>query len=248
MTKSFVVGLATLFIGASAMAAEITVLSGGAIEPGLHAAAHAFEKQTGHHVKITFNTAPQIAKRVAAGEVFDVIISPPAGIEQFAKAGKVGAADRVNVGRVGLGVAVRPGAPVPDISSVDAVKKAVLEADSLTFNRASTGIYFENLLKKWGIYERVETKTTRYPDGASVMEHTLRGKGREIAFGAITEILLFGDKGLRYVGPLPAEVQNYTSYIATPMTGGSNPGVAKQFVQFMGSTAGKKLFVAAGIE
>ena len=240
--------LTGLFTAAAATAAEITVISGGAIEPGLHAASHAFEKETGHHVKITFNTAPQIAKRVAAGDVFDVIISPPAGIEQFAKDGKVGGGDRVNVGKVGLGVAVRPGAPVPDISSVDGLKKSVLEADSLTFNRASTGIYFENLLKKWGIYDQVEKKTTRYPDGASVMEHALKGKGREIAFGAITEILLYKEKGLRYLGPIPAEVQNYTSYIATPMSAGKQQDVAKQYVQFLGSAAGKKFFVAAGIE
>jgi molybdate transport system substrate-binding protein len=230
------------------MAADITVLSGGAIEPGLHSAAHAFEKQTGHHVKLTFNTAPVIAKRIAAGDIFDVVISPPAAIEQFAKAGKVGSSDRVNVGKVGLGVAIRPGAPVPDISSVDGLKKAIVDADSLTFNRASTGIYFENLLKKWGVYEQVEPKTTRYPDGAAVMEHALKGKGKEIAFGAITEILLYKEKGLRFVGPIPAEVQNYTEYIATPMTGGTNGEVSKQFVQFMGSPAGKKLFVAAGIE
>ena len=243
--------VAILFVGLfmnAAMAADITVLSGGAIEPGLHAAAHAFEKQSGHRVKITFNTAPQIAKRVAGGDVFDVIISPPAGIEQFAKDGKVGAGDRVNVGKVGLGVAVRPGAPVPDISTVESLRKSVVEADSLTFNRASTGIYFENLLKKWGIYDQVEKKTTRYPDGASVMEHALKGKGREIAFGAITEILLFKEKGLHFVGPLPPEVQNYTSYIATPMSGGKQPDVARQYVQFLGSPAGKKLFVAAGIE
>src|SRR5688572_11945375 len=240
--------IAATFVCSAALAGEITVLSGGAIEPGLHSAAHAFEKESGHKVKITFNTAPTIAKRVAAGDVFDVVISPPAAIEQFAKAGKVGSADRVNVGRVGLGIAVRPGAPVPDISNVDAVKRAVLEADSLTFNRASTGIYFENLLKKWGIYEQVEAKTTRYPDGAAVMEHALKGKGREIAFGAITEILLYKEKGLRYIGPLPAEVQNYTSYIATPMSAGNQQDVARQYVQFLGSPAGKKLFVAAGIE
>lgn len=232
----------------AATAAEITVLSGGAIEPGLHAAAHAFEKQSGHRVKITFNTAPQSAKRIAAGDVFDVVISPPAAIEEFAKAGKVGSADRVNVGRVGLGVAIRPDAPAPDISSVDALRRSILDADSLTFNRASTGIYFENLLKKWGVYDQVERKTTRYPDGASVMEHALKGKGKEIAFGAITEILLYREKGLRYIGPLPAQVQNYTSYIATPMSGGSNAELARQLVQFLGSPAGKKLFVAGGIE
>src|SRR5215210_7745104 len=129
---------ALLFVTA-ASAAEISVLSGGAIEPGRHAAAHAFEKQTGHHVKVTFNTAPQIAKRIAAGDVFDVVISPPAAIDEFAKAAKVGSGDRVNVGRVGLGVAIRPDAPAPDISSVDALRRSILDADSLTFNRASTG-------------------------------------------------------------------------------------------------------------
>lgn len=247
MKKVFAL-LAGSIMCSAALAGEITVLSGGAIEPGLHSAAHAFEKESGHKVKITFNTAPQIAKRIASGDVFDVVISPPAAIEQFAKAGKIGTADRVNVGKVGLGIAVRPGAPVPDISSVDAVKRAVLEADSLTFNRASTGIYFENLLKKWGIYEQVEAKTTRYPNGASVMEHALKGKGREIAFGAITEILLYKEKGLRYIGPLPAEVQNYTSYIAVPMTGGANAELARSFVKYLGTPAGKKLFVAAGIE
>jgi molybdate transport system substrate-binding protein len=238
----------SLFTAGTAAAAEITVLSGGAIEPGLHAATQAFEKETGHHVKLTFNTAPQIAKRLAAGDAFDVVISPPAAIDELAKSGKVGAADHVNVGKVGLGVAVRPGAPAPDLSSVEGLKKSILDADSLTFNRASTGIYFENLLKKWGIYDEVEKKTTRYADGASVMEHTLKGKGREIAVGAITEILLYKEKGLRYVGPLPAEIQNYTTYIATPMSGGKQQDVAKQYVQFLGGAAGKKLFVAAGIE
>jgi molybdate transport system substrate-binding protein len=236
-----------MFLSAAVAAAEITVLSGGAVEPGLHSASAAFEKQTGHHVKITFNTTPQIVKRLAAGEKFDVIVAPPQNIEAFSKEGKVESTG-VNIGRVGLGVAVRPGAPAPDLASVEGLKRSITEADSLVFNRASTGIYFENLLKKWGVYEQVEPKTTRYADGASVMEHALKGKGREIAFGAITEILLYKEKGLRFVGPLPAEVQNYTSYVAVPMNGGSNAELARTFVQYLGSPAGKKLFVAAGIE
>ena len=231
----------------AAPAAEIKVLSGGAIEPGLKAAAAAFQKETGHEVKITFNTTPQIRKRIGGGETTDVIIAPPAAIEDFAKDGKV-TQERVNVGRVGLGVAVRPGAPVPDISSAEALKRSVLDAESIVFNRASSGIYFENLLKKMGIYEQVEGKTTRYGDGASVMEHVLKGKGKEIGFGPITEILLHRDKNLRLVGPLPAEAQNYTSYTATPMTAASNAEVASPFVRYLGSPAGKALFVAAGID
>jgi len=230
-----------------AMADEITVLSGGAIEPGLHGAVAAFEKETGHRVKVTFNTMPQIVKRISDGDKFDVVIVPPQAIDGFAKEQKLGA-DRISVGRVGLGVTVRPGAPTPDIANVDGRKRAVLEADSLVFNQASTGIYFENLLKKLGIYDQVAAKTTRYPDGASVMEHVLKGKGKEIGFGAITEILIYRERGLRLVGPLPADVQNYTTYNAAPMIATANHDLAQTFIRYLGSPAGKKHFVAAGIE
>lgn len=235
-----------LALAAAANAAEITVISGGAIEPGLKAAAAAFEKQSGHKVSITFNTTPQMTKRVAAGDTFDVIIAPPGAVKQFAAAGKVEAGG-VDVGRVGSGVAVRPGAPVPAIATADDVKKAVLEAESIVFNTASTGIYFENLLKKWGIYEQVQGKVARYTTGAEVMKHALKGKGKEIAFGPITEILLEKEHGLILVGPFPAEIQNYTSYIAVPMSAGTQKDAAQALVRFLGGP-GKPLFVAAGIE
>jgi len=228
-------------------AAEITVLSGGAVEPGLNAAAAAYEKATGHTVKITYNTTPAMRKRVGAGDTFDVVIAPPAAVKDFAAAGKVGEGG-VDLGRVGSGVAVRPGAPVPDIASADAIKRAVLEAESIVFNRASTGIYIENLFKKMGVYDQIESKTVRYPDAGAVMKHLLEGKGREVGFGPITEILLYKDKGLRYIGPLPAEIQNYTSYTAVPMSAGTRKEVAQAFVKFLGGPTGKPLFVAAGIE
>jgi molybdate transport system substrate-binding protein len=229
----------------TAVAAEIKVLSAGAIEPGIKAAAEAFRKQTGHDVNITFNTAPQIRKRIGGGDAFDVVVAPPAALDEFA--GKI-AADRANVGRVGMGVAVRPGAPVPDISSADALKKSVLQAESIVFNRASTGIYFENLLKKMGIYEQVESRTTRYADAAAVMDHVLKGKGREIGFAPITEILLHREKGLRLVGPLPPEVQNYTSYSAVSLRAAASAELAGAFVRYLGSPEGRALFTAAGVD
>ena len=228
-------------------AAEIKMLSAGAVEPGLKAAAAAFQKSSGHQVSITFNTAPQIRKRLGSGEVHDVILAPPAVIDEVANAGKL-AQGRANVGRVGLGVAVRPGAPAPDISSAEALKKSVLEAESIVFNRASTGLYFENLLKKMGVYDQVEKKTTRYADGASVMEHVLKGKGREIGFGPITEILLHKDHGLRLVGPLPSDVQNFTSYTAAVMNGAPSAGPAQEFVRYLATPGAKAIFTAAGIE
>jgi len=234
-------------LAGAAMAAEIRVLSAGAVEPGLRAAAAAFKKQSGHDVNITFNTAPEIRKRIGGGDAFDVVIAPPPALEEFAGAGKV-AADRANLGRVGLGVAVRPGAAVPDISSSEALKRSLLAADSVVFNRASTGIYLENLLKKLGVYDTILPKITRYPDAGAVMEHLLKGKGKEIGFGPVTEILLHKDKGLKLVGPLPADIQNYTSYSAAPMSSAANADLARAFVRFLGGAQSKALFGAAGVD
>ena len=233
-------------LASAACAADIQVLSAGAIEPGLKAAAAAFEKQTGHVAKITFNTAPELKKRMEGNPAFDVVIAPPAVIGEFAAASKL-AETRANVGRVGMGVTVREGAPVPDISNAEALKRSVLDAESLVFNRASTGLYLEGLLKKMDVYAQVEGKTTRYPDGAAVMEHVIKGKGREIGFGAMTEILLYSGKGLKLVGPVPAEVQNYTSYTAAPLASGNQQALAQQFVSFLSGPVGKPLFVAAGV-
>jgi molybdate transport system substrate-binding protein len=174
-------------------------------------------------------------------------LAPPALIEELSRAGKA-EAQRSTVGRVGLGVAVRPGAPVPDLASVATLKSAITQADSLVYNLASTGLYLEAWLKKQGLYEQVQARSTRYPDGASVLEHVLKGKGTEIGFGAITEILLFKDKGLKFVGPLPAEIQNYTAYSATVMTGTTQPAAARAFVAYLGSASGQAIFKKAGIE
>jgi len=244
--KAFLGALMATSLASAALAAEIVVLSAGAIEPGIKAAASAFEKQTGHSIKISFNTAPELRKRMEGNPAFDVVIAPPAVINDFAAAGKL-SAGRANVGRVGMGVAVRDGAAMPDIGSAEAVKKAVLAAESLVFNRASTGLYLEGLLKKMDVYNQIESKTTRYADGASVLEHVIKGTGREIGFGAMTEILLYTSKGLKLVGPLPAEIQNYTSYTAAPLATGQQQALAQQFVSFLSGPLGKPLFVAAGI-
>lgn len=230
----------------AAQAAEIAVLSAGAIEPGLRTAVAAYDAQTGHHTSLTFNTAPALKKRMDGTPAFDVVIAPRAVMGEFAAASKL-AETRANVGRVGMGVAVRDGAPVPDIRSAEALKQAVLDADSLVFNRASTGLYLEGLLKKMGVAAQVEGKTSRYPDGAAVMEHVIHGQGREIGFGAMTEILLYNGKGLTLVGPVPEDVQNYTAYTAAPLASGTQQALAQDFLAFLAGPVGKAAFVAAGI-
>ena len=246
-TSWIVVAIAAALTAHMALAAELTVMSGAAIEPGLRAAVASFEQETGHKVTITFNTTPQMRERVAAGDTFDIVIASRSAIGDFVEVGKAEAGG-VELGRVGSGVAVRPGAPVPAIASGEDIKNAVLAADSVVFNLASTGLYLENLFKKMGVYDQIEPKTVRYTTGAEVMQHVLKGGGDEIGFGPITEILLEKEHGLVYVGPLPPDIQNYTTYVAAPMSAGSQKGLARQLAAYLGGPTGKPLFVAAGIE
>ncbi len=232
----------------TAHAAGINVLSAGAVEPALVGLADAFRRETGNQVGITFATAPALRRKVTAGESADILIAPPAVIEEFVKTGKVAAEGRAAIGRVGVGVAVRAGAPVPDISTAEALKQAVLGADSLVYNEASTGIYFAKLLERLGIADQVKGKTTRYPDGAAVFEHLLRGKGNEIGVGAMTEITAYTKKGLKMVGPLPAEVQNYTTYTVGVMATANSPEAARAFIRFLTSPSSKAAFAATGVD
>ena len=228
------------------MGAEIKILSAGAIEPGLAKLTEQFRRDTGHRVKIQFGTAPQLARRLADGESADVLIAPPSVLEAQVKTGKIVADSRVVVGRVGVGVTVRAGAPNPDIGSLDAFKQTLLGADSIVYNQGSTGLYLEKLLDLMGIAEPLKSKTTRYANGAQVLEHVIGGRGNEIGFGAITEIRLFEAKGLRFVGPLPAQIQNYTTYAAGIMTDAQD--AANDFMRYLGSPIGKQIFAAAGID
>jgi molybdate transport system substrate-binding protein len=246
--KTVFVALLAALACAGAHAADIKVLSAGAVEPGLHAFAQLVKRETGHDLKIQFNTAPQIAKRLAGGEVYDILISPPAAIDAAVKDGKVVAATRAPVGRVGAGIIVRTGVAAPNVATVDALKAALLAADSVVYNTASTGLYLDRLFEKMGILDQVKAKSTRYPDGASVMEHVIKGKGNEIGSGAITEIKLYTTKGLTFVGPLPAEVQNYTNYDAVVMTGASGAEAAAQVLKLLATPAGKAAFVSGGVE
>jgi molybdate transport system substrate-binding protein len=198
-------------------------------------------------VKVRFATAPMIVKQMGEGAKADVVLAPPAVLDELAKSGKIDATTRTAVGKVGVGVASRNGGPTPDISSADALKKSVLSAETLAFNTASTGLYLDRLFEKMGITAEVKAKAKRYGNGEGVMEHLIKGKGNEFGFGAATEIVLFKDKGLRFVGPLPADAQNYTSYAATVHTNAANAKGAADFLKFIGQPGTRKITVRQGV-
>jgi molybdate transport system substrate-binding protein len=243
--------LATALAGCAQMSgtSQLGVLSAGAVEPGLRDALALYEKETGTKVAVTFNTAPQIRERVLdRNEKFDVVVVPPNVMDAFAKAQRVDAG-RSTLGSVGQGIAVRPGAPVPDVSSLDALKRAVLQADSVVFNRATGGQYIEGMLKKIGVYGDIEKKTTRYASAFQVMDHLLKGSGREVGFAPITEIKIYEKKsGLRFVGPLPPEVQQRNTYVASAMSGGANAAAAAALVRFLGTPPARAALAGGGVE
>lgn len=246
--KVFALALAGVLSAAPVLAAEVRVYCAGAVEPGLSALSDAFTRETGNVVRLTAGVPAVLRQRVEAGEAPDVLIAPPPVMDALVQVGKVNAEGRVLVARVGVGVLVRKGAPLPDISSPERLKQALLSAESLVYNRASTGTYFARLLDRLDITEQVKAKTVRYGDGVSVLEHVIRGTGREVGIGAITEIKAYESKGLTFVGPLPAELQNYTSYVAGVVTAAGAPERGAAFIRFVTSPAAKTVFSATGAQ
>ena len=225
--------------------AQLELLSAGAVKPGLANVIDAFQQKTGHKVSVTFATAPEIRKRIGEAAA-DVVVAPPQLLDDLVKAGKA-AGERVVVGRVGVGVMVREGAPLPKIATVDELRQALLEADSVVYNHASTGIYLEALFARLGIAAQLKTKSTRYPDAAAVLDHVSKGKNKEIGFGATTVIVEGKSKGLIFVGPLPAEIQHYTTYAAMPTADGAAANAAREFLDYLATDAAKAILAEAGI-
>jgi len=199
-------------------------------------------------VALRFATAPTIrAEVVAQGAIADLVILPPKAMNELAKLAKVDPASRVMLGQVGAGVAVRNGAPVPDISSVESLKRALFEADSIAYNKASTGLYIETLFERLAIAAALAGKIARQDNGAAVMNHLLEHRGRDIGFGAVTEILVFVDKGVRLVGPLPAEIQNYTRYEAAVMGDAPDSSAAAISSPFSAATRAARCCAAVAL-
>ena len=249
MTKLFLGTLAAacLVFGTAGNAAELKVLAAGGMQPGLNAAAKVFRDKTGVEAKFTYEPPVDLGKRVAGGEVADIVVSSPAVIADLTKAGKVLGDGQMHLGRVGVGVVVREGAPLPDVSSTQALKTSLLDAEAVVYNTASSGTYIDGMLKKIGVFDQIQGKLIRLWDGTAVMHHLMEGKAKEFGFGGITDILLYRERGLRLVGPLPAEVQNYANYSAAVISVAPDPAGAKAFMAYLASPEGRALFLANGI-
>ena len=227
------------------MATHVKVLSAGAVQHGLSQLAEAFRLDGESPVEIEFATAPAIAKRMAAGYSTDVIVAPPDLLDTLTTTGLL-ASRIVSLGRIGVGVMVRAGTPLPGIADLAEFKQSLRIAEQIIYNQASTGIYLDRLFDRLGLAAELEAKITRYPDFAAVRNHVANRHGNAIGFGATTVIAESAGKGVVFVGPLPMEIQNYTAYAAA-LTATAGDGAAA-FMDYVATAAAKSILRSAGIE
>jgi molybdate transport system substrate-binding protein len=229
--------------GVSAQAAEIKVLAGAFVRPVLEELGAQFERTTGHKLAIKWVPGPAVGREVEAGEAFDVAISQADTIDHLVKAGKIDPATRAEVIRVGLGVAVRAGAPKPDIGSVEAFKRALLNAKSVaTSPQSASGAYLAGLLERLGIAAEVKPKLKSPPvNTGGAFGAVARGEA-EIGFSAAAII-----PGTELV-PIPAELQLYQVFVAGVGTDAKETDAAKALVKFLTSEAAVPVIRAKGME
>jgi molybdate transport system substrate-binding protein len=240
-------GICSALLCAQAVdAATIRLLSTGAVEAGIRAAAQRFEKASGHTVDITVQTAPEVKRHLEAREVWDLAVATPATIDEQTRAGML-ESGAVTLGRVGAGIAVRAGTRPPDIATVESLKRAALEADAIFLSRGTMGQFSEGLLKKLGIFQQVEGRLVRSDRGSEAMQQLGASKGRDIAFGALTEIVAARSEGVVLVGELPAEAQSYTTYVIARLKAAPQSRAAAEFLDYLRTTAGHADFRAQGI-
>ncbi len=215
----------TLVMSQLAEAAEIKVISGGAFRQVLSALTEQYQKETSNKVDLTFKTVGQHLKLIQSGEEsFDVAVLTPEAIDGLVKEGKIVAGSRADLAKVGIGVVVKAGASLPDISTVEAFKKALLAAI--------------------GIAKEVNAKAVLVQGGA-VADHIADGEA-ELGVHQISEVLAV--PGVVLVGPLPAEIQNYTVYSAGVSAVAKDGATASGFVKFLTGPHALPIIKAKGMD
>ena len=238
-----------MFAVMSAKASDIKVFSGGAFKQVLNALAEQYGNASGNKLDLTYRTVGQHLKLIESGEEsFDVAVLTPDAIDGLIKDGKVVAGSRADLAKTGVGVVVRAGTPLPDISSVDAFKRTLLAAKSVAYidpaAGGSSGIYVGALLERLGIAAAINAKA-KLIHGGAVADHIADGQA-EIGIHQISEILPV--KGVVLVGPLPAEIQNFTIYSAGVGTAAKDSATASALVKFLAGPRAVPIIEAKGME
>jgi molybdate transport system substrate-binding protein len=244
---SLAVASCALLSPAHANAPPLKVLTAGALKPIVTAMVARFEAK-GAPVDVQNDTAGALTKRILGGAPCDVVILTEEALKTLAAKGAIAQKVPTPLAKVGIGVAVRTGTPLPDISTVDAFKLTVLAAPSVAYldpaAGGSSGIYLVDLFKRLGIDKQVATKAVTVPGGL-VADRLVDGQAG-LAIHQISEILEV--KGVTLVGPLPTAIQNYTVYAASPCAHSQDLTAASAFITMMAGPDAAVLFKSKGME
>ncbi len=213
------------------MPAPIRIISSMATRQLLAELVSAYERDTGQPSELVSVGGVDAAKRVQAGEAFDVVVLAANAIDQLVAAGRIEGA-RTDLVNSGVWVAVRAGAPHPDVSSEDAVRRAVLDADGVGFSTGPSGVALMKLFERWGIVERIRDRLVQAPAGVPV--GSLVADGR-IALGFQQLSELMGLHGVDVVGPLPPAIQVITTFAAGVTRASERPDAARALVAWLAS-------------
>jgi molybdate transport system substrate-binding protein len=244
------VAVLVLLTAVAVHADGITVMSSGAMSAALRELTPAFERASGSTLTIVSGgsvagAADSIPDRLQRGERADVVIMAAAGIEDLAKAGQLVSGSRVDLARSSIGLAVRAGAPRPDIGSVDALRRALLAAKSVAYSASVSGVYISTeLFQRLGIAAEMASKS-RKVDGEPVGAVVARGEA-ELGFQQISELRPV--PGLQVVGPLPADVQRVTIFAAAAGAQSANPTGGRALIAFLSSPAAAAAIARSGMD
>jgi molybdate transport system substrate-binding protein len=238
---AFIILLAQVF---AAEAAEVKVLCAGAIAPIMNELVPRFERETGHKLAIRYEFGPVLKRQIEGGEAFDVAILS-LDINDLIKQGKLAADTRVALGRTGVGVGVRKGAPKPDIGTTEAFKRTLLNAKSVAYGKeAPTGVHFIGLLARLGIAEDMKAKLRPYPVPGSV-EAVAAGEAEIVVNGTV---VIAAVPGVELVGGLPPELQTYVVFTAGVSATAKEEEAGKALLHFLTAPEAAAVFKAKGLE
>src|SRR6185295_9466157 len=244
--RGLLVFIAALFVaGSPAQAAELRVLSGNGAKAAVRELCTQFERATGNKINLHFEVNADIQKKIEAGEAFDVAVLNPPVIEALSKEAKIVTGSRADIGRAGLGVAVRQGAPKPDISSVDAFRRTLLAAKAVAYpGKGASGLYFVSLLDRMGIKAEMQEKL-KPMEAEDTVEVVARGDA-DLVVVVATRIM--DVDGVDMVGPIPEELQTKIGFAAGLSTSTKEPDAAKSLIRFMTAPSAAATLRAKGVD
>ena len=232
-----------------AAAADIRVLSVGAVQNAVRALAADFGAETGHHVVLTIGSPVVVMQKIKDGEVADAVIVSEPAMDQLDKEGVVNPESRVPLAQTGMGVAVRAGAPLPDLSTPEAFKQSLLAAKSVVYGDPSlpnqSGEKAERILVQSGILDALKPRLKIVPGQAASQEMIAKG---EVDMGLYNVSEIPEGKGLALAGPVPTLLQIKTSYEGALMSDGAVPEAARAFIRFLASNEVRAKWLAAKLE